>query len=725
MAEFIPTIELSDDEDNRLSAAFTHNLTFDTSDHAATTVSRHAVSDPSSYNEYTMSSPQLVSNSEYTADISALASPAAAASAPEPVLPVSTELNDDEDQHQHQHQHQQYHIAADTHQFTTSLDSLNKGSLGDEPVFKTTINDNVDQLSSQHPAIDHLHNDEQTHNDDNDESTSDILIAELEEASQANVASTTPKAVKLEQQTRHRSHSRSSFGDTEMENDFGEARLYTSPTTTTTTSAAAAAAWSPRATSSPNYSSRAFARYGDDTMEDSVLHADVDESAMAELLGENEDLSSRRKFAMMTRLDDDHDDIGGDFHVAHDVDDVDDDDDDITSYEPHMPMSTKNSLKSGDRKSNDRSLPPLQVPKPGVQPHFEVTVSEPQKIGVDAINARIVYKVRTKTNSRAFRYPDVTVERRYNDFVWLYNRLVVTNPGIIVPPIPEKNAFGRFQNEFVENRRVALENCLRRMTAHPLLYGDPELRRFLESETFSVEVSHRKDTAKGLIRAVGNAVNNITLPKFQETDEWFEERGKQLELFENQLKALLRAVEMMIRQRKELAVAHGELSTSMLSLASVDLGQDFSTELVSMGDLQTKLQNIQDRQALLDTRTLEDTVNEYVRLVSSIRVAFGAREKMFQLWQSSIRETQRRQAALTKAEVNVHVTRERLAQMAAEIAESKSLAERHHSEFKEISLTLRNELVRFDRNKVDDLKHAIQNYYRAMLESQREVRRYD
>jgi hypothetical protein len=58
----------------------------------------------------------------------------------------------------------------------------------------------------------------------------------------------------------------------------------------------------------------------------------------------------------------------------------------------------------------------------------------------------------------------------------------------------------------------------------------------------------------------------------------------------------------------------------MLSLASVDLGQDFSTELVSMGDLQTKLQNIQDRQALLDTRTLEDTVNEYVRLVNSIRV---------------------------------------------------------------------------------------------------------
>jgi sorting nexin-1/2 len=76
-------------------------------------------------------------------------------------------------------------------------------------------------------------------------------------------------------------------------------------------------------------------------------------------------------------------------------------------------------------------------------PKFEITVSEPQKVGVDAINARIVYKVRTRTNSKAFKRDDVTVERRYNDFVWLYNRLVESNPGIVVPPIPEKNAFGK------------------------------------------------------------------------------------------------------------------------------------------------------------------------------------------------------------------------------------------------------------------------------------------
>jgi hypothetical protein len=246
----------------------------------------------------------------------ALSSPVAGV--PESV-PISTEL-EDEGQHQH------HSISNNTHQFAP-LNSLDREPIRDESVVEPNADNDTDQLLAQHSTVDSLHNDEQIHNydsHDDNESASDILVAELEEASQVSAAATAPKTIKLEQQTRHHSHSRSSFGDTEMDNDFGEARLYTSSTTT----------WSPRVTSSPNYSSRAFARYGDGTTQDSMLHADVDESAMAELLGENEDLSSRRKFAMMTRLDDDDDVGGGDF------------DDNVPSYEPHIPVNTKVRLIS-------------------------------------------------------------------------------------------------------------------------------------------------------------------------------------------------------------------------------------------------------------------------------------------------------------------------------------------------------------------------------------------
>ena len=39
---------------------------------------------------------------------------------------------------------------------------------------------------------------------------------------------------------------------------------------------------------------------------------------------------------------------------------------------------------------------------------------------------------------------------------------------------------------------MALERCLQKIVAHPMLYGDPDLKVFLESESFNVEVGGPK-----------------------------------------------------------------------------------------------------------------------------------------------------------------------------------------------------------------------------------------
>ena len=49
-------------------------------------------------------------------------------------------------------------------------------------------------------------------------------------------------------------------------------------------------------------------------------------------------------------------------------------------------------------------------------------------------------------------------------------------------------SLGRFQDEFVENRRQALEKCLNKIASHPILYRDPDLKLFLESDTFTIDV---------------------------------------------------------------------------------------------------------------------------------------------------------------------------------------------------------------------------------------------
>lgn len=73
----------------------------------------------------------------------------------------------------------------------------------------------------------------------------------------------------------------------------------------------------------------------------------------------------------------------------------------------------------------------------------------------------------------------VTVERRYSQFEWLYERLVNKFGAIILPPLPEKQYSGRFSEEFIERRRRALERFLNRLVRHPVLRYSDLLTHFL------------------------------------------------------------------------------------------------------------------------------------------------------------------------------------------------------------------------------------------------------
>jgi sorting nexin-1/2 len=127
-----------------------------------------------------------------------------------------------------------------------------------------------------------------------------------------------------------------------------------------------------------------------------------------------------------------------------------------------------------------------------------------------------------QTSSKAYRQPEFAVTRRYRDFLWLYNSLHEGNPGVVVPPPPEKQAVGRFDTNFVESRRQALERMLNKTASHPTLQHDSDLKLFLESEAFNVDVKHkeRKDPlgeSKGMFSGLGISVGGGS--KFVEQDE--------------------------------------------------------------------------------------------------------------------------------------------------------------------------------------------------------------
>jgi sorting nexin-1/2 len=106
------------------------------------------------------------------------------------------------------------------------------------------------------------------------------------------------------------------------------------------------------------------------------------------------------------------------------------------------------------------------------------------------------YKVNSSTTRSGFEAGSHSVVRRYSDFAWLFQELTREYPGVIVPPLPEKQAVGRFGEDFVESRKRALEKFLQRVAAHPELSNSQFFIVFLQSSESGLAEAKSESKAK-------------------------------------------------------------------------------------------------------------------------------------------------------------------------------------------------------------------------------------
>lgn len=357
------------------------------------------------------------------------------------------------------------------------------------------------------------------------------------------------------------------------------------------------------------------------------------------------------------------------------------------------------------------------------KPTFYITVGDPHTVG-DLTSAHTEYNVYTKTTSKAYRVPEFTVSRRFRDFLWLYNQLHSNNPGIIVPPPPEKQTVGRFNADFVESRRQALERMLNKSAAHPTLQHDGDLKLFLESDAFNVDIKHRErkeplmQESKGVLSSIGLSSGPA---KFVEHDDWFHDRRVYLDALENQLKALEKAVDTVIGQRKSLAEACGDFSISLQSLAAVELSPQLSGSLDGLSELQMRIQELYQRQAQQDILTLGIVLDEYIRMIGSCKMAFGMREKSYYGWHQVEADLQKKKSTQDKLLRQGRTQTDRLNQLSAEVADAEKKAHQARLLFDDMGKILKNELDRFEREKVEEFKSSVETYLESAVEAQKEV----
>ncbi|PCH44318.1 Vps5-domain-containing protein [Wolfiporia cocos MD-104 SS10] len=364
---------------------------------------------------------------------------------------------------------------------------------------------------------------------------------------------------------------------------------------------------------------------------------------------------------------------------------------------------------------------PAQKDDNGLQPVFVITVDDPQKVG-DPIRAYTMYTVHTKTTSPLYSKSTFSVLRRYSDFLWLYETLSQNNPGVVVPPVPEKNPYRRFDENFVQQRRLALEKCIQKIANHPVLQKDSDLLFFLESDTFALDIKHRKaelaQEKGGLMASLGQS---IVGPRFYETDEWFDRQKSYLDSLETQLRGLVKAIDLVAKHRAELSAAAGEFAQTVADLSTSDVGASLASSFAGLAEVEREAQELQTIQSNEDVVTIMATADEYARLISSVRSAFSSRIRIYHNWQAADGHLRRTKQTHDTQRAQGKLPSDQLSRSLSLVADAERRALDAKQEFDQVSRLVKSEVARFEQERIEDFKNTLEAFLDGMISRQKQL----
>ena len=276
---------------------------------------------------------------------------------------------------------------------------------------------------------------------------------------------------------------------------------------------------------------------------------------------------------------------------------------------------------------------------------IEVQVAKSKEKGAKGAGAFTTYAVSTKTTEDVFAGTSFTVVRRYRDFLWLQSELLDRYPGVIIPPLPEKREYNKFDAFFLQYRRRGLQKFLRTIAAHPRLARSSVAIEFLESET-------PLPSSKNLARDIFSKVTSFSMARLhaanlQENDE-FSMAQDQLDHLSAGLKATASGLKAQARVFVDIAdVLDGfsDEATGLAELSQPPLAQ----WITATGDGMYRVSLIDRELSTSVFETFGATLGEYVRGSYLARAALVARAEAYIKWQDTVAAGDAKRAALDKA----------------------------------------------------------------------------
>lgn len=386
--------------------------------------------------------------------------------------------------------------------------------------------------------------------------------------------------------------------------------------------------------------------------------------------------------------------------------------------------------------------------------NLEITVGDPVKVG-DITHAHIVYSIRTRNkNKKSLHFPQTgdftTVSRRYRDFRWIYHQLQNNHPGRIIPPPPTKQTYiGRFNESFIENRRLSLEKMLTKISKVPAFADDQDFVMFLTSEDFANEAKEREsisgsgasshpdslddDSENGIVSSSastalvsGTGATSFMSSLFSistklpEPDEYFSKKKAYIEDLEHNLKTYYKSLELIATQRVEIIGVTEEIATTIDAIADLEILKVTSELLGAFADIHMELRDNLDRVNLQDQLTLGFTIEEYLRIIGSVKYVFETRTKIYQQFITYKNDLVKKQESLDKLNSKYKSSVDKINMLNFEVDKLKQKVAQFEKSFNTISDTIKSEIDNFEIEKIQDFRNSVEIFIESSIESQKE-----
>ncbi|GBF87488.1 sorting nexin [Raphidocelis subcapitata] len=355
--------------------------------------------------------------------------------------------------------------------------------------------------------------------------------------------------------------------------------------------------------------------------------------------------------------------------------------------------------------------------EPGPQ-DFEILVTDPVKQG-EGVSAFVSYKVRSRTNLPQYARPSNEVIRRFRDFAWLHEKLAEENRGVIVPPLPEKNAVAKFTmgTDFIEDRRRALQVFINRVASHPALKPSRTLQRFLESneDEFAFEVARsaaaagggakkRLEGAVGWIKGLGAATTSLVAGKAStdgaEDPEYVKVRDYLAQL-ESHLGEAARQAGRLVAKETELTDALGEFGQSVEKLGRLEEGNvaEAFQQLASKAQAMSESRRAQVTQL---AARFEAPIREAVRFVRAAVNVCTDRGNALAAMQGAKHDLDSKKVRYAKLRGTPGSPSDKLLEAERDVTEAEARVRDTRISYEELVARLTEELNRFQKERAAD-----------------------